>query len=163
MQREDSPPCSYCSCASSPCQSTETNGAAHPCASAPLVWSPQAWRLVTITCPEQNLKTTSLPSACSLKVYIFSLTLCRDLRCSSSVPLSLMAWINADHTRTWHRAGAHLGAGDSCRRGCSLSITKIRGSWASQLLSKQQLHKLKLPRARWSKLARPVRPGVQVL
>lgn len=163
VQRGDSPPCSYCSCASSPCQSTETNGTAHPCASAPLVWSPQAWRLVTITCPEQNLKTTSLPSACSLKVYIFSLTLCRDLRCSSSVPLSLMAWINADHTRTWHRAGAHLGAGDSCRRGCSLSITKIRGSWASQLLSKQQLHKLKLPRARWSKLARPVRPGVQVL
>lgn len=98
-----------------------------------------------------------------LKANIFFLTLCRDLRCSSSVPLKLMAWINAEHAHTWRRAGAHLGAGDSCRRGCSLSITKIRGSWASQLLSKQQLHKLKLPRARWSKLARPVRPGVQVL
>lgn len=117
MQRGDSPPCSYCSCASSPCQSTETNRAAHPCASAPLVWSPQAWRLVTITCPEQNLKTTSLPSACSLKVNIFSLTLCRDLRCSSSVPLSLMAWIHAEHARTWHRAGAHLGAGEETAAG----------------------------------------------
>lgn len=77
----------------------------------------QAWRLVTITCPEQNLKTTSLPSACSLKVNIFSLTLCRDLRCSSSVPLSLMAWIHAEHARTWHRAGAHLGAGEETAAG----------------------------------------------
>lgn len=65
VQREDSPPCSYCSCASSPCQSTETNGAAHPCASAPLVWSPQAWRLDTITCPEQKPQD-NIPSFCLL-------------------------------------------------------------------------------------------------
>lgn len=28
-----------------------------------------------------------------------------------------MAWIHAEHARTWHRAGAHLGAGEETAAG----------------------------------------------
>lgn len=163
---EDSPPSRcYCNHTSNPCQSAEADRAAYPCTQDPLV-------CVTPTLEvsrhhKSRMKTQEyVPSFCSLcslntNRFFFFLSLYGVLRCSFSSLLKNMAWKNAKHIHTWHWADAHLDAGESYRRACSLNITKIRESWASHLLSKQQLHKLKLPRARWSKLTHPVCPGVQ--
>lgn len=163
---EDSPPSRcYCNHTSNPCQSAEADRAAYPCTQDPLV-------CVTPTLEvsrhhKSRMKTQEyVPSFCSLcplntNRFFFFLSLYGVLRCSFSSLLKNMAWKNTKHIHTWHWADAHLDAGESYRRACSLNITKIRESWASHLLSKQQLHKLKLPRARWSKLTHPVCPGVQ--